>query len=127
MPWLRESSGLKLAGTAHFDAGEIRQLLVQLRQSRNQPATVCRQIEDCLTTGRAPRKLIWRLSKWCHWDDSSEEIARRIANQLFHGEICRRLLDQQDKPINDPRPAEEDYQDWLIRVVAASRARAGGA
>jgi hypothetical protein len=120
MAWrCRDGEELELTGATHFDVAKIRQLVTQLRESRNNPQTVCRQIEECLTTRRAQRKLVWRLSKWCDWPDSSERIAREIANQLFYGEICRRLVDQKNKPIPTRRAAESDYQAWMQRVVAA--------
>lgn len=123
MPWLRDGNGLKLVGTLHYDAAEIRRLVGRLRQSRNQPQRVSGLLEDLLTTQRASKELIWRLSKWCHWDDPSEQIARAIAGQLFYGQICRRLRDQEDHPIPDRHTAEADYQAWLRLVVDISNRR----
>ena len=120
MPWIRDGQGLTLIGVPHYDIGEVRQLVQELRQSRNQPETVCGLLDDILATGTAPRELVWRLSKWCHWKDRSERIARSIADQLFHGHICRRLLDQSDRPIPDRATAEADYQRWGDRVVQTS-------
>jgi hypothetical protein len=118
MPWLLNGNdGLKLVGVSHYDDANIERLVEQLRQSRNQPQTVCKGLEDLIANGVASKKLIWRLSKWCHWNDPSEEIAQRIADQLFHGHICRRLLDQANKPIPDRRSAESDYQAWLRLAV----------
>lgn len=120
MPWVRDGSGLKLVGNPHYDSAEIRRLIGRLRQSRNQPERVSTLLEELLSTQRASKELIWRLSKWCPWDDPSEEIARAIAERLFHGQICRRLRDQADKPIPDRRTAEADYQTWLRVVVENS-------
>ena len=117
MPWVRDGNGLKLVGPPHYDSAEIGRLVGELRQSRNQPERVSRLVEDLLVTRKASKELIWRLSKWCHWDDPSEQIARAIANRLFYGQICRRLRDQEDKPIPDRRTAEADYQTWLRLVV----------
>src|SRR5665213_3951382 len=104
MPWLLNGNdGLRLVGTPHFDSVEIRRLIAQLRQARNQPDAVCRGLEGIVAHGIAPKNLIWRLSKWCDWPDQSELTARRIADQLFHCHICRRLLDRADRPIPDRR------------------------
>jgi hypothetical protein len=116
MPWLRDGTGLRLTGIPHYDAAEIGRLVGQLRQSRNQPQKVCGLIEQLLASQKASKELIWRLSKWCHWDDPSQEIARAIAAHLFNGQICRRLRDQADHPIPDRRTAEADYQKWLNLV-----------
>jgi hypothetical protein len=122
MPWIREDDGLVLNGNPHYDVRHIRHLIVQLRQSRNQPKTVCDMLDDLLASGSAPKKLIWRLSKWCHWDHWSAEVARMITGELFHGIICWRLLDQQDRPIPNKAIAEANYQRWLKQVIAASHA-----
>jgi hypothetical protein len=121
MSWVRDDDGLKLAGIPHYDPNHIQQLVEQLRQSRNQPEKVCELIEDVLATGKASKELVWRLSKWCHWDDSSERVARSLADQLFYGNICRRLRDKNDKPIPDRGTAEADYQKWLDDVVQISQ------
>ncbi len=120
MPWVRDGNGLKSVGVAHYDVDHIRQLIEQLRRARNQPKRVCRLIEDVLATRKASRELIWRLSKWCDWNDASERVARSIADQFFHGNICRRLWDQRNKPIPDRATAEADYQSWLNSVVQTS-------
>jgi hypothetical protein len=78
-------------------------------------------LEDLLNGGTASRELIWRLSKWCDWNDPSERIARSIAAQLFHGNVCRRLRDQNDRPIPNRDIAEADYQLWLERVAQISQ------
>ena len=117
MPWVRDGDDLKSVGVRHYDVGEIRRLIEELRQSRNQPGTVSSLLEDLLSTGRAPRELVWRLCKWCDWNDPSERIARAIADQLFHGIRCRRLRDQAGRPIPDRATAEADYQRWLDLIV----------
>jgi hypothetical protein len=120
MPWIRDGDGLKLIGVCPYDAAQIRRLIKQLGQSRNQPETVCGLLEDLLATGRASKELVWRLSKWCDWNDPSERVARTIADQLFYSNICRRLRDQRDKPIPDRATAELDYEIWSDRVVQVS-------
>jgi hypothetical protein len=119
MPWIRHGDGLKLDGDYHFDVAQVQGLIDDLRQARNQPGTVCGILTDLLTNGTSPKELVWRLSKWCHWQDSSERVARSIAHLLFHGNICRRLRDQANRPIPDRAIAEADYEEWLDRVVRA--------
>ena len=119
MPWVRDGDGLQYEGTPDYDVEEIRELIAQLSQARNRPGRVCAQLDDLLQTGRASKDLVWRLSKWCDWNDESAETARLIAADLFHGIVCRRLRDQQDGPIPTPMAAEEEYEGWLDRVVAA--------
>jgi len=121
MPWARDSDGLKSVGDCHYDVGEIRLLIEKLRLARNQPGMVCSLLEDLLSTGKATRKLIWHLSKWCDWRDSSHLTARAIASELFHNNICRRLLDKANKPIPDRATAEADYEKWLETTVQAGQ------
>jgi hypothetical protein len=121
MAWMPEGDGLKLTGDCHYDATEIERLIEQLRQARNQPEAICRLLTELLETGKASKELVWRLSKWCDWDDPSERVARTIAGQLFHSIICRRLRDQRNRPIPDRVTAESDYKLWLDRVVQAGR------
>jgi hypothetical protein len=120
MPWTRDGDGLKLVGPAHYEAGDIQALIEDLRRARNQPGTICDLIEQLLSDGRSSKDLVWRLSKWCDWNDRSEKIARSIAELLFHGVICRRLLDQSNKPVPDRATAEADYETWLTFVVNTS-------
>ena len=121
MPWTRNDGGLKLVGGTHYDVNSIRRLIGQMRQSRKgQPETVCTSLEALLHNGGASRQLVWRFSKWCDWRDVRKGVALSIAEQLFHGVICRRLLDQRDRPIPNKAIAEADYQTWLDRVVLAS-------
>ena len=117
MPWVRDGDGLQFEGTPDYDIEAIRELIAQLRTARNRPQKVCRQLDDLLTTGKAPRDLVWRLSKWCDWNDWSAATARGIASGLFYGDVCRRLRDQEDGPIPDWSTAEAEYQEWLDRVV----------
>jgi len=119
MPWIRKDDGLALDGDPHYDVRRIRPLIAQLRQARNKPKGVCDMLDKVLATRHAPRELIWRLSKWCHWNDGSAEVAQTIAGELFHGIVCRRLRDQQDKPIPNGVAAEADYQTWLTQVIRA--------
>ena len=128
MPWVRSGKGLKYIGEPHYDADVLRGLIRQLRGARNRPQKVCAQLDELLVNGVASKDLIWRLSKWCDWDDWSAGTSRRIASELFYGNICRRLRDQKNHPIDHPAPAEVDYQAWLDRVVAAgARASANDA
>jgi len=121
MPWIRENDGLALDGNPHYDKERIQHLIEQLRHARNKPEKVCRMLEELIASRKASRGLIWRLSKWCHWNDSSAEIAQEIAGGLFHNLVCRRLLDQRDKPIPDKASAEADYQAWLGQIIEAGR------
>ena len=123
MPWARDGDGLQFEGTPDYDAEAIRRLIAQLRGAKNLPGKVCGQLDDLLLTGKAPKDLVWRLSKWCDWNDWSAGVARRIASGLFYGNVCRRLRDQQDHPIPDRLTAEADYQAWLDRVVLAGARR----
>ena len=123
MPWVRDGDGLQYEGAPDYDIEAIQELIAQLRQARNRPGKVCTQLDDLLLTGKAPKDLVWRLSKWCDWNDDSAETARRIASGLFYGNVCRRLRDQQDQPIPDPTTAEADYERWLDRVVHAGAGR----
>jgi hypothetical protein len=125
MPWERYNDGLILKGKPHFCEDDIENRIDSLAGARNQPATVCSELRELLKTGIASRKLIWRLSKWCHWDDWSANEACSIAEKFFHGIVCRRLLDERNKPIPDTAIAEADYQLWLNRVIEASDASAG--
>src|SRR4051794_7936464 len=101
MPWIRSGDGLSLRGGEHYNRSHIATSISELRKARNQPGTVCKMLDELIDTGHAPRSLVYRLSKWCDWSDPSERVARSIANQLFYGIICPRLLDQQNKPIPD--------------------------
>jgi len=120
MPWVRDRDELRMVGQPHYDIGKLRALIRELRQSRNRPARICNLLETLLSTGRASKELVWRLSKWSHWNDPSESIAQEIARRLFHEHICRRLRDQQDNPIPDRTVANADYQIWLKTVIETS-------
>jgi hypothetical protein len=120
MPWTRDGDGLKFVGSTHYEAGDIQALIENLRRARNQPGTICDLIEQLLSDGRASKDLIWRLSKWCDWNDPSERIARSMAEMLFHGTVCRRLLDQSNRPVPDRATADADYETWLTFVVNIS-------
>ena len=124
MPWVRHDDGLRLIGSRHYEEEEIGQWIARLGESRNQPETVCRMLRELLSTRIASKELIWRLSKWCHWNHWSEEVAREITKELFHGIICRRLRDQQNRPIPNRAYAEADYQTWTERVIQRSQASA---
>jgi hypothetical protein len=120
MPWVREGDGLRQEGASDYDVDEVRELIARLRQARNLPGRVCSQLDDLLATREAPKDLIWRLSKWCDWNDESAEIARAIAARLFHGNVCPRLRDQQDRPLPDRDVAEATYEAWRHAVVRAA-------
>jgi len=124
MPWVRHKDGLRLIGSPHYDEQEIGQWINRLGESRNKPETVCRMLRELLSTRIASKELIWRLSKWCDWNHWSEEVAREIANGLFHGIMCRRLLDKHNRPIPNRASAEGDYQTWIERVIQNSHGSA---
>jgi energy-coupling factor transporter ATP-binding protein EcfA2 len=119
MPWQRDGSGLKYAGDPHYKEDVVRGLIAHLRQSRNRPERICLELEELLQSRRVSKDTVWRLSKWCDWDDRMAETARQIASELFYGNVCRRMLDQHDRPIPNASTAEADYNSWRARVVDA--------
>ncbi len=119
MPWQRDGSGLRYAGDPHYDDDVVRGLIAHLRQSRNRPERICVELEELLQSGRVSKDTVWRLSKWCYWSDPMAETAKRIASELFYGNVCRRMLDQHNRPIPDASTAEADYYSWQARVVDA--------
>ena len=122
MPWVIDHDGLTLSGVSHYNIDQIRQSVEELRQTRqNGPETLCKELEGLLESGTASKSLVRRLSKWCDWSGASEKIARLIASELFHGVICRRLLDDRDKPIPDRATADVDYETWRHRVADSRR------
>lgn len=123
MAWVLHHDGLQLNGQPHYDTTTIRDLIAKLRQAPNNPRTVCNQLEELLRTGIASRQLIWRLSKWCDWPHPSEKVAQAIASELFLGNVCRRLLDQDNRPTPDRASAERDYEAWRRRVVEGTAAQ----
>lgn len=114
MPWERYGDGLRLVGNSHFDAQAVEDAIDRLSFARNRPATMCRLIRDGISNRRFSKDTIWRLSKWCNWDDPSERDARQIANLLF-GEIPPRFRDEQNRPFVD---ALTNYQNFLRSAVA---------
>jgi hypothetical protein len=121
MAWIKYGKGLKIAGEPHYDKEEVKNLIAILRSNRRgRPETVCRQLNEFLDTGIVGKDLIWRLSKWCDWDDSSMDIAIKIANELFFGIVCRRLRDQRNRPIPDNATANQDYEKWIDAVISNS-------
>ena len=122
MPWMRDGTGLRYEGEPHYDAEVVRRLIAQLRLAPNKPQSICSQLEELLRTRSASKNLVWYLSKWCDWNHSSSDIAKRIAFELFNGHVCRRLLDSHNHPMPDQATAEADYQQWLTRVVGDATA-----
>lgn len=121
MPWVKYGDGLKIIGEPHYDKDEVKRLINILGQNRRgHPETVCRQLNEFLNTGIIIKDLIWRLSKWCDWDDQSMDIAIKIAKELFFGIVCRRLRNQQNRPTPDSVTANQDYEKWIEAVISNS-------
>jgi hypothetical protein len=125
MGWQIFEDGLKLIGEDPYNKEEIENLILKLGQNRRgHPETVCRQLNKFLETKIIIKDLVWRLSKWCDWNDTSQDIALNIAKALFFGIVCRRLKDQKNKPIPNSTIANIDYNNWRNSVVSISNKNA---
>ena len=129
MVWVRLGQyGLQIVDGVHFNEARTRELIAKLRlvTSRN-PTWLCNALEAVLETRMIPDSLtprrdhvVWRLSKWCDWNDESMHVARDLAKELFNGHVCRRLLNQLNQPIPDKNTADADYDQWIVAVAAVT-------
>ncbi|GHU87354.1 hypothetical protein FACS189476_02660 [Spirochaetia bacterium] len=128
MPWIKHGDGLKLVEPEHCSMTEIKGLIEELsRYKRGSPETVCSQLNEFVNTKIITKDLVWRLSKWCDWSYAkSKDIAISLAEKLFFGIICRRLRDQNNKPIPNKIIAEQDYQQWINKIVILSEEKYQG-
>jgi hypothetical protein len=121
MGWQLYGDGLKLIGNIHYNESEINGLILKLKsRKRGNPETLCIQLNKFLETKIILKDLIWRLSKWCDWNDKSQDVALNVVKILFHGIVCRRLRDKKNNPIPDNNSAKLDYDIWRNAVVSVS-------
>ena len=118
MPWRRSIDGLKLVGLWHFDEKEIRHLIKKLGKKHRYAQVVCGQLTGLLDTGRIHHSAIWRFSKWCDTIYTASATAQVIANKLFYGHVCPRLLDTHGRPMPNMKAAKHTYQKWLKLVTS---------
>ncbi|MBY0227844.1 MAG: hypothetical protein K2W96_01055 [Gemmataceae bacterium] len=117
MGWKMHEDGLALEDGIHYDAKKVKALVAELRTAPNYPGEICDRITEIVDTGIVRSEWIFRLSKWCHWNNWSQYTARKIAAELFHGHIPRRLLDKENSPMPSWEEAVKDYNEWRNAVV----------
>jgi hypothetical protein len=113
MGWERSGDGLKLVGV-HFDAASVENAIERLSFARNWPGEMCRLLRESIKSGVFSKDTVIRFSKWCNWDDPSENDAQEASRLLF-GEVVPRMRDQSNKPYPN---AIAIYQTFLKSVVA---------
>jgi predicted HNH restriction endonuclease len=124
MGWVKFGDGLKLVGKIHYNEEDINQLIIKLgSKKRGHPERVCSQLKEFLDSKIVSKDLIWRLSKWCDWSDKSKEIAIEISKILFFDIVCRRLRDQNNRPIPDAYTANMDYDNWINSVIEVGNSK----
>jgi len=101
----------------------------QLNTALQHPAHYAAYLTDIIDPGHTlfvPRKLVFRLSKWCDHAGAGETDARKFTRALFrHSNELRtippRFSDKDDQPI-DPRPSNKvltDFEAWADRIISA--------
>jgi hypothetical protein len=113
MGWERSGDGLKLVGV-HIDATKVEDAIERLSFARNRPGEMCRLLRESIRRGFFSKDTLMRFSKWCNWDDPSENDAQEASRLLF-GEVVPRMRDQGNKPYPN---AIGIYQTFLKSVVA---------
>ena len=113
MGWERFGDGLRLV-RQHFDVDRVDNEITRLSHGRkNQPGTMCRLLREGIRNDIFSKNTIMRFSKWCNWDDPSENDAQ-AASRLLFGEVVPRMRDQENKQYPN---ANTIYQTFLNSVV----------
>jgi hypothetical protein len=124
MAWIRYGNCIRLDGAAHYDKKRINSLIETLdAQERGHPETLCSQLRGVIADGIVSKDLIFRLSKWCDWDDESRYTATAIAKALFYGNVCPRLYVSHGNTSQRLPNANELYQQWMEAVLNAPENR----
>ena len=81
MGWQRCGDGLRLVGI-HFDADRVEAAIVRLSGGKNRPGGMFRLLRLSIQTRCFRKSTIRRFSKWCNWNDQSEDNARDASKLL---------------------------------------------
>ena len=112
MGWKRFGDGLKLV-RQHFDPHSVEAEITSLSRAKNQPGKMCCLLRESIRNGVFSKNTIMRFSKWCNWNDPSENDAQ-AASRLLFGEVVPRMRDQQNRPYEN---ANSLYETFLNSVV----------